>query len=421
VVLCGNPALFDPLCEALIQVPAPVYLLAERFAFRSFARWRWRGVPLLDCSDAAATDNPAAFAPDDAGPCRLNGAGCAAAPPGTCGIDLSAPVAEWLSRQSVRLRGPLRNAMRRIGEHLDRVQPGWLLVDEDATPFKRAAVALARERGIRTAVVQHGAPYVAFGFAPLAADYLFAWGESSRRQFQRWGVGDESIVVTGCPKHDAWLARPCPRRPVGDGCREVHLLLLATLHHAPERPDLAGFHLTARTHADMVRWALEAIARRPGWRLTVKLHPRCADARFFRALIDSSAGVKNRVRLLKKGDVLALARQADAVLSCASSAGIEAMIAGRPVIQLMPRGSIDLVDPEQWGFAGTARSGKELDRLLSQIGGLRAAGDAELDRNFANRRTSAAEQIVRFLSQGARSPAGREARVGHRTLHRQHA
>lgn len=405
VVLCGHPSFFDPLCESLLhRGGVPVYLLAERFAFRWFARWRWRGVRMLDCGDGEPRGADATAHRGNNASCDRN-VGAARSPLRFRGVDLTAPLADWLRNRSELLGERLDKAVGRLDEHFDRIHPGWLLVDEDATPFKRAAVTVARKRGIATAVVQHGAPYVPFGFAPLVAHYLFAWGESSRRQLQRWGVPDSSLVVTGCPKHDAWFASTAaasPQRAIGNGNHEHRrLLLLATVHHAPERPDLVGFHLTARTNAAMVRWALEAVERRPGWMLTIKLHPRTPDAAFFGHLVDSLPAVRNRVQLLEKGDVLTLARRADCVLSCASSSGIEAMIAGRPVIQLMPSGSVDLIRADEWGFAGTARRGDELDQLLSRLDQLDRPGAAQLDRNFGNRYTPATGQIIDFLTRGS--------------------
>ena len=35
-------------------------------------------------------------------------------------------------------------------------------------------------------VVQHGVPYIRFGFAPLEADAICAWGESSRDHLESW-------------------------------------------------------------------------------------------------------------------------------------------------------------------------------------------------------------------------------------------
>jgi hypothetical protein len=191
------------------------------------------------------------------------------------------------------------------------------------------------------------------------------------------------------------------------------LLLIASVHHAPERPDVVGFHLNAGTAADMVRWALAALRDRPGWRLTIKLHPRTPDVGFFEDLVQEFPALRRRVRLQRGGDVLALARQADCVLSCASSAGIEATIAGRPVIQLMPAGSADLVDPDDWGFAGTARSVAELERLLSRVELLDVAGAACLDENFANRAAPASARIADWIERETNVLHGTEAESGH--------
>jgi hypothetical protein len=63
-----------------------------------------------------------------------------------------------------------------------------------------------------------------------------------------------------------------------------------------------------------------------------------------------------------------LVAAADCVLSCASSAGIEAARAGRPVIQLLPAGSGNILPAEWYGLRGSARSLEELRQLLSETG-----------------------------------------------------
>ena len=57
----------------------------------------------------------------------------------------------------------------------------------------------------------------------------------------------------------------------------------------------------------------------------------------------------------------------DCVLSCLSSAGVDAALAGLPVIQLLPAGSGPILPHEAWGMHGTARTAKELDDQLAQV------------------------------------------------------
>src|SRR5207244_415317 len=71
-----------------------------------------------------------------------------------------------------------------------------------------------------------------------------------------------------------------------------------------------------------------------------------------------------RCRIVRRGNIRQLVRQAACVLNCTSSAGIEAGLLGVPVIELIPAGSLDLVPASQWGTLGPARTEGELRRLL---------------------------------------------------------
>ena len=59
--------------------------------------------------------------------------------------------------------------------------------------------------------------------------------------------------------------------------------------------------------------------------------------------------------------------KADCVLSCVSSAGVDAALAGLPVIQLLPTGSGPILPHAAWGFHGTARTAGELGNQLAQV------------------------------------------------------
>jgi len=73
-----------------------------------------------------------------------------------------------------------------------------------------------------------------------------------------------------------------------------------------------------------------------------------------------------RRRVVTAGPVEPWFGRVDCVLSCFSSAGIDATLAGVPVIQLLPRGSGDLLPHDEWGLLGSIRSEVDLCGLLHQ-------------------------------------------------------
>jgi hypothetical protein len=250
-----------------------------------------------------------------------------------------------------------------IDRHMTAWRPDALVLSEDATPFTRAAACCARRQGIPSLVAQHGAPCLQFGFAPLVADWMAAWDEASREQFLQWGMPAERIAVTGSLSLDrsrSELGDVKPREP-----RQArNVLLLANLPARDDRPDGVAFHLTRATHEHMLRAALTACSSIPNLRVLVKLHPRQeCDAPWPELLAEFPA---LPVRLLKAGRWTDYLNESQAVLSCASSAGIEAARLGWPVVQLLPEGSADVLPARRWALLGSATTAEELGPLLRQ-------------------------------------------------------
>jgi hypothetical protein len=360
VVLCGNPRILNPICAELVSRGCRVWWLYERFAVRNWWRWRAAGVEQLVC-DASGT-TPRSFSDIHAeGDLRFEQ------------IDLGPPVERWLGQLATHLGSTQSRLIERVGEHFRTVEPDSLVLDEDATPLKRIAAALARRHGARSTVIQHGAPCGSLGFMPLAADEICVWGESSRRQFEAWGMRGEKVRVTGWPcfKRQLLSIEPTARR---DKAGRKRFLLLATVPPRDERPDNIEFHLTTENHAAMFDMVFRVLSRIKDASLVVKLHPRTHAAEFnpWPSLMRGrSSDERNElrspcsVRVVQSGNLAALIAESDCVLSCASTAGIEAALAGAPVVQILPAGSGEILPATDWGFVGSARTAEELEALVA--------------------------------------------------------
>ena len=346
VVLCGNPRILNSICAELVERGSRVWWLYEKLAVRCWWRWCRAGVEQLVCE----TEDAPTTAFTDAWPgSRL------------CfeDIELTKPVERWLSQRAAELGSQQSSLIERVDTHFREVRPTVVVLDEDATPLKRITAALARRHGARSTVVQHGAPCGRFGFTPLAADRICVWGESARQQLMSWDVPDDRIHVTGWPglRRELLALESSGRRGESQATR---FLLLAGVPPRDERPDGVEFHLTAENHAAMLAMVATVLGRIDAARLTVKLHPRATNL----GLGLERFATHLPVRSMQSADLARLLAETDCVLSCASTAGIEAALAGAPVIQLLPAGSGNVLAAEDWGLIGSARTTDELAMLV---------------------------------------------------------
>jgi hypothetical protein len=340
ILLCGNPRVLDPVCQELQRRGIESHWLYDRFAFGSWLAWRRRGVRQLVCNSSQASPITMSDTLTNRWLVR--------------GVDLRPAIEVWLNRMAYHRAAVQQHLWRQVAAHVKRLRPRAIVLDEDATPLKRIAVAAARRHNATSLVVQHGAPRVSFGFAPLAADRFLAWGETTRQQLTGWSVPAERVTVCGS-------SQPWPEASIHGNRRGI--LLFATVPPSDARPDAVAYHLTSQTHDELIHMACAAVARRSGYELVIKLHPRTPCAKHFERIARSHAGL--RFRLVREGAFTDLLSEAACVLNCGSSAGIEAASYGWPVIELLPAGSLELTHARSWGMLGAANTADQLDRLLA--------------------------------------------------------
>ncbi len=351
VILCGNPRFLDPVCQVLHERNCHLWWLYDRFAVKPFFQWHAKGIHQLTCQENAAPG------PHEDSPVTL--------PPLVYrGIDLRPIVAEWLTQRLAQRKRDQRRWEDQIAAHFQRIRPHLLVMEEDATPMKRIALALARRCGAQSFVVQHGAPVARFGFAPLAADGFFAWGHSTREQLERWEIPTERIFVTGSPVHDRLheCLRGVSRKGSPGGSPRI--LLLATVPPRDHRPDVIEMNLNSRTYAEMIEAAFGAVESLPGATLIIKPHPRTKNDPIIQAARARHPNL--RVETAPSPSLAESLRGVDCVLSCLSSAGIEATLAGIPVVQLVPRGAGEILPAERWGLLGSASDSAQLRPLINK-------------------------------------------------------
>ncbi len=388
VVLCGNPRLLDPVCDELLRRDCSVWWLYDRFAVRSWLKWRPRGVGQLVCDSSLGRENrlPLVASRANEGESVLK----------SHGVELGPTVCGWLSRQANSHGAAQTRIIEQLTAHFNDVAPTHIVLDEDATPLARAAVGVGRRAGAVSSVVQNAATGVRFGFVPLVADQVCAWGETSRRQYERWGVDPSRIKVSGSPWHDALIDQldMSRRKKSGD---QPHIVVFLTPPARDDRPDLVSYHKTTQTYREMLDWVCRSLDANPGVRITFKLHPRRSGRDYIESVLSEFSSLD--VRFVEQAPLAQMLREASGVISLGSSAGVEAALDGVPVIQVLPGGSGNFLPASSWGMHGTARSQEELDELM----GVLLASSASTPRSdvFANLNKTASAEVVDAVLENA--------------------
>ncbi len=86
------------------------------------------------------------------------------------------------------------------GEFLEAMQPKAIVTEYDRGAASSCLILVARQRGIPTVTMIHGAleTYPSYGFAPILSNFACCWGGVHKRNLLEHGVNHESLVVTGC-------------------------------------------------------------------------------------------------------------------------------------------------------------------------------------------------------------------------------
>lgn len=266
---------------------------------------------------------------------------------------------------------------------------------------------------------------------PFLAHHMTVCSDRHRDYWLATGADPARISVTGQPRFDAYFAPQPPR----EGRRRLLFLSYHLYAYAEAVTGELDIWRNLHTQTEAGLWEL---ARR-GWEIVIKPHPQQpnwpAEVRRMRAGLGRSARHVRFARLT--ADTRDLILEADAVVGFQSTALLEAMIAGKPVVytgwdprlpelegQLIPFHTygdvIEIVEnPDQLvatveGAPRYERGTEEWDRraeiFVEELGPVDGRSSARvLDRIEAEvaamRSTSTAEQLtLRERLQGTRAP-----------------
>jgi UDP-N-acetylglucosamine 2-epimerase len=223
-----------------------------------------------------------------------------------------------------------------------------------------AGLVLAAQRHrTPTVYVQHGLLSETFRTQPsLPHTRFLVFSEHAREQIAASGVAREAVEVVGHAGYDALARRETEHpeaarlRSLTDGAQRVLLLLT--------QPDEG---LRGLAGGAWIEHALEAATRIDGCRVIVKVHPRDRRASAYAAL---AAELGGDVRIVPHAEAKLpqLWPLCDAVALGYSTAALEAVIVGKPVVSINLTGADDCYPFAASGAVLAARTPGEILPLL---------------------------------------------------------
>jgi hypothetical protein len=284
------------------------------------------------------------------------------------GVHLLETDRELLAQDIVRSDRLLRLAQLQ----LTAIQPELLMIPTEDGWYPRYFLEAARAMGVPSLLMQHGLDCEPFIFDHSRCDYAALWGAEREA---RYVTPPKRCRITGNPHYDGVRADEIRYNDTGE------YLLLAL------RPNYADkLHFPSRSPAvqqQLMAAVCDWMGRHSGARLVIKMHPSSLATPVLRQL--EANGVADRCRVLvREGNLQELLAGARVVLTEDSTVGLDAMLAGKPVVfaHFMP--SLPTLPMVEYNAAlngcGAERLTEALDAM--SVGDHDAAAMADGQRRF---------------------------------------
>ena len=274
-----------------------------------------------------------------------------------------------------------------------------IVLPSDTFFYVRAAPVLAHALGVPLVVVQKETTISEHTmrvhsqsvrrYAPPVADRMTVCSERQREFWLRAGADPSTISVTGQPRFDFYVKQTAP----GAGPADPRVLFLSYAVDAyhPEEGGRANPWLELHRQTEQ---GLEQLAR-DGWRVLIKPHPQ-QSIEVVQAWRERSPHLwEDRISLVDPdADARKLIVSSDVIVGFQTTALLEAMLAGRPVVytgwdEQAVGMSRDLIPFHDWGAEITV-----LDRPESLPGAVAALRGTRCEEDVLSRRRAIAEEYL---------------------------
>lgn len=268
----------------------------------------------------------------------------------------------WLFWSEFKRLIPLMVGARSI---ITNDKPAMIITADDADQRSRAFCLTARTLGVPTLVVQQGitsAHYPEWKF--FGADRIAAMGPKSRDALVAQGVSADKITITGHPGFDCLIAPAADEvAATRSACSTPSGLKMVVF---ASQPGYVGAFSSNSARREMIKAVLEAAEKTAGMILILKPHPS-----------ESLSEIKALAKPFRQTNVVdqkipiaKLIAACDVFVTFFSQTGIEALIAGKPVINVRFPGSTGESYYIETGATCLVQTADELQRQLARLTGM---------------------------------------------------
>ncbi len=235
----------------------------------------------------------------------------------------------------------LIDTLRRLANETDL---RLIIVQQDISRETRTVIEAGHQLGIPTLHTLHGAPYGTVNALNLAdssyADVVAVFSEHIRDLFVSLGVPSDRVVVTGNFEWDIYTrpSRPGYRDEMcghfGINAEQPVITYALTYPCGFSNANVTCRDFATRTTAVVIEAFVRLSKKHPDWQFILRPHPNDDTSHADLETRARQAGLE-RVWMDHVSSAMCCVAVSDVIVCCQSNLGIEAIIAGKPVINVV--------------------------------------------------------------------------------------